>query len=221
MRSGPIGLICLIGLTTLMNLTALASDRIEYTIRTFLKENYPWPEIEIKDLSVNANPPASEIKQLYIDRMPPGRVAFTLHYSSGERLIVTANIKAFDWVVMSRRAQSKGYELKEEDLYRARMDVTKIPRGAIKEINEATGKRLRHSIIANSPLTANLLLGGEVIKKGSRVSIVVESPSFVIRAMGELKENGYIGSAVRAINLSSRKTVTGILIDKDTLKVNF
>lgn len=51
--------------------------------------------------------------------------------------------------------------------------------------------------------------------------IIAESPSFVITTTGELRENGYVGSPARALNLASRKTVKGILIDENRLKVEF
>lgn len=201
--------------------TAIWAGNIEETIKSYLKEHYPWAEIEIKDLSFDGNIPQGEIRRIYIDKRPPGRSLFTIQYANGEKLLVTANIKAFDWVVMSRRSQGRGYVLSEDDLYRALMDITKIPRGAIKEIDEATGKALRRSIISNLPLTREMLAEGTVVKKGSKVMIIAESPSFVITTTGELRENGYVGSPARALNLASRKTVKGILIDENTLKVEF
>ncbi len=198
-----------------------ASNNLEDALISYLKGHYPWSEIEIRDLALSGELPKGVIKDIYIDRRPPGRTVFTVQYSSGEKLMVTANVKAFDWVVMSRRPQGKGYVLKEDDLYRSLMDVTRIPRGAIKEIDEARGMSLRRSIIANSPLTGEMLGEGNMVKKGSRVMIVAESPSFIITTTGELRENGYVGSLVRAINLSSRKTIRGILINENTLKVEF
>lgn len=202
-------------------ITTVWAGNIEETIKSYLKEHYPWAEIEIKDLSFDGNIPKGEVKRIYTDKRPPGRSLFTIQYSNGEKLLVTANIKAFDWVVMSRRSQARGYVLSEDDLYRTLMDITKIPRGAIKEIDEATGKALRRSIIGNLPLTGEMLAGGRVVKRGSKVMIIAESPSFVITTTGELRENGYVGSPVRALNLASRKTVKGILIDENTLKVEF
>lgn len=198
-----------------------ASNNIEEALRSYLRENYPWAEIEIKDLSFSSTPPQSEIKDIYIDRRPPGRTVFTIHFKSGEKVLATANIKAFEWVVMSKRPQGKGHMLKEEELYKTLMDVTKIPRGSIKDINEARGMLLKRSIIANAPLTQDMFSEGNMVKKGSRVTIVAESTSFVITTIGELKENGYVGSSVKALNLASRRMVKGILINENTLKVDF
>lgn len=212
--------LCLLSILMLHGLSD-ASNNIEDALRSYLKGRYPWSEIEIRNLAISGEIPEGVIKDIYVDKRPPGRIVFTVQYSNGKKILVTANVKAFDWVVMSRRPQGKGYLLKEDDLFRSLMDVTKIPRGAIKEIDEARGMSLRRSIIANSPLTQEMLAEGNIVKKGSRVLIVAESPAFTITATGELRENGYVGSLVRAINLSSRKTVRGILINENTLKVEF
>lgn len=203
------------------SLSAAYGAGIEDTIKAYLKEHYPWAEIEVKDLSFDGSIPQGEVRRIYIDRRPLGRSLFTIQYANGGRLLVTANIKAFDWVVMSRAPLGKGYVLSKDDLYKALMDVTKIPRGAIRDTEEAIGKTLRRSIIANSPLTIEMLAEGIGVKKGSRVMIIAESPSFVITTVGELKENGYVGSTVKAINLASKKTIKGILINENTLRVDF
>lgn len=213
--------VCFVFLFFFCLTTVYGTENMENTLKAYLKEHYPWSEIEIRDLSFDGNIPQGDVRRIYIDRRPPGRSLFTIQYANGEKLLVTANIKAFDWVVMSRRPQGKGYVLNEDDLYKALMDVTKIPRGAFKEIDEATGKTLKRSIVSNSPLTKEMFAEGMAVKKGSKVMIIAESPSFVITTTGELKENGYVGSPVKAINLASKKTIRGILIDENKLKVEF
>lgn len=193
----------------------------EDSIRAYLKSHYPWAEIEVYDLSVKENISQGEIRKIYIDRRPPGKTVFTLQYENGEKILATANIRAFDWVVMSRRSQPKGYELKEEDLYKTLIDVTRIPSGAIRDIDQAKGRILRQTILANTPLRKEMLAEGRAVKKGSKVVIIAESPSFVITTSGELKENGYVGTTVKAINMTSKRTVKGILIDENLLKVEF
>jgi flagella basal body P-ring formation protein FlgA len=47
----------------------------------------------------------------------------------------------------------------------------------------------------------------------------VESGNFKITAPGEIKANSSVGRAVKAVNLASKKIVTGLLIDENTVKV--
>jgi len=211
-----------LSLIFLLSLSPIASaGDIEETLRNFVKEHYPWEEIQISELSSNNNLLQEEIRHIYIDRRPPGRTVFTIEYRDGRKALVTAYIRAFDWVVMSSRPYGKGHVIEGDDLYRVLMDVTKIPRGAIRETQDAVGKTLKRSIIANSPLVQEMLADGSAVRKGKRVNIIAESPYFVITTSGELKENGYVGSPVKAINLASKKTIKGILIDENTLKVEF
>jgi flagella basal body P-ring formation protein FlgA len=53
------------------------------------------------------------------------------------------------------------------------------------------------------------------------VTLVAESGGVRISTMGETRENAYIEDAVKVTNLSSKKTVTGILIDENTVRVAF
>lgn len=200
---------------------AMPSENIENFIRSFLKDNYPWDEIEIYDLKlsskVNAKP-----KRIFIEKPPPGRTVFLIELENGDRVSATANVKAFDMVIVSRGAFRKGYMLQDNDVYVSPMDVSRIPRDAVKDIDAVLGRRLTRSIIANAPIDATMLMNeSKVVKKGKKVALVIESPYLSISTMGMLKENGQIGNYVRAINVTSNKVVTGLLTDENTVKVRF
>jgi len=80
--------------------------------------------------------------------------------------------------------------------------------------NEVSHDRSSNSLSSRPPKD-------QVIKKGSRVMIVVETRSFRISMPGELLRSTRPGEHTKAINLQTKKTVSGILLDKDTLFVEF
>jgi len=49
--------------------------------------------------------------------------------------------------------------------------------------------------------------------------LLFNAHGFNISAAGETREKGYVGMAVKAINVSSKKEVRGVLIDERTVKV--
>jgi len=59
----------------------------------------------------------------------------------------------------------------------------------------------------------------KVVKRGQMVELIIGNEGFSISASGKTKEKGYVGKPVRAVNLSSKKVVTGVLIDESTVKV--
>jgi flagella basal body P-ring formation protein FlgA len=66
-----------------------------------------------------------------------------------------------------------------------------------------------------------MLSDGDVAKKGKRVVLIAEAEGFAISAVGELRENATVGSIVRVLNSSSKKQVTGVLVDEETVRVEF
>jgi flagella basal body P-ring formation protein FlgA len=190
-------------------------------LRNYLKENYPWAETEVHELIVNEDLPEEVPERIKVKKGPPGRTIFVLEYKDGRSITATAIVRAFDWVVMTRRAYEKGYSLQREDLFMTLMDVSHLPRGAMQEIDHAIGKSLTRSTLPHMPLIDSMIRESVSVKRGKRVTLVAESPGFTITALGELKENSEVGSTVKAMNLNSRKTVMGILVDESTIKVDF
>jgi flagella basal body P-ring formation protein FlgA len=198
-----------------------ASQVLGTALRNYLKENYPWAETEIHELLVNQDFPEEAPERIMVKKGPPGRTIFVLGYKNGRSITATAVVRAFDWVVMIRRAFKKGYSLRREDLFMTLMDVSHLPRGAIQETDQAIGKSLTRSTLPHMPLIDSMIRESVSVKRGKRVTLVADSPGFTITALGELKENSEVGSPVKAMNLYSRKTVMGILVDESTVKVEF
>ncbi len=189
-------------------------------LKSYLKKNFPWAEIEISELSINAL--ISEIpEKILIHQPPPGKTVFLLEFKNGNKINVTANVKAYEWIVMSSKAIRKGDYIQRPDIYLTLIDINKIPMGVINNIDRAVGKQINRSIIANMPITDIMLNEQKLVKKGQLVFIVVESPNFTIRTTGEIKANSYVGGRTKVINLASKKVITGVVIDENTVKVEF
>ncbi|MEW6417045.1 MAG: flagellar basal body P-ring formation chaperone FlgA [Nitrospirota bacterium] len=198
-----------------------SSQGIEDVLKEYLRNNYPWSEIDINNLTVNNEMPGKQIEKIMIKKSPPGKTIFVLEFEDGKKITATANIKAYDHILVSRRAFKKGYYLQEDDVYTVLMDVRKIPNGALKDkdIEKVIGKPLLRSIIANMPLSSGMVSETSVVKKGQRVTLLVESEGLKIAAIGEMKEDSTVGKLVKAINLASKKIVKGLLINENTIKV--
>ncbi len=203
-------------------LSAIAlSWNLETILKTYMKDNYPWAEIEMQNLMVTGKLPDEPPVRIDVEKGLPGKTVFAMEFRDGLELTASANVKAFDWIVMSGRAFRKGYNFKKDDVYVRLMDVTRIPKGAIKSPEQVIGKTLTRSIISNTPLVDNMVSDVPVVKRGRRVILFVESPSFIITTAGELKENGYVGSQIKVKNLASKKVISGLLMDENTVKVEF
>ncbi|NTW65644.1 MAG: flagellar basal body P-ring formation protein FlgA, partial [Nitrospirae bacterium] len=128
---------------------------------------------------------------------------------------------ASDRVMMSRGAFHKGHTLTKEDVYATLMDSVRIPKGAIRNESGVYGKTLTRSIVASVPLTDAMVSETEVVKRGRRIVMYVEAPGFTVKTAGELKQDASVGGEVSVLNLASKKTIRGQLVDADTVRVGF
>ena len=212
--------IFLIAGTCLSPLSATAGDlNVQEILKSYIEEHYPWPEVEINDITVSSEVPGRYPSKIIIERGLPGRTVFTLEFDDLAKITVTANIKAFDSIVVSARAFRKGRTLQDDDVYSMLMDVRRIPAGAVKNARQVVGKPLTRTIIANMPIVSGMLSETPLVKKGTRVTLLVQARGFTITTTGETRENSSVGKYVKAVNTASKKTVTGILIDENTVRV--
>lgn len=198
-----------------------ASQQIDDVLRAFVKENYPWAEVDISDVMLSGKEPADRPEKILVQKGLPNKTVFILEYKDGTRITAAANVKAYDWAVMTRRALKKGYLLQKEDIYTVLMEISRIPKDAVRVSVQLAGTALGRSVPANAPLVAGMVQESQLVKRGQRVIIVAESQTFSIMAKGELKEAGHVGSDVRVVNLDSKKIIVGRLVNENTVKVVF
>jgi len=196
-------------------------QNVEDMLKNYLLDNYPWKTIEVKNVKADGRIPAEPPIEIDAIKGPLGNTTFALEFKNAERVLIHANVTAFDEVVKSKRALKKGQILREDDVYVDMADVTRVTVGAVRNIEEIIGRPLKRSIIANALVTEDMIEKNQVVNKDTKVMLIIESPGFVITTAGKLKERGYVGAPVKVINLSSKKEVIGELISENTVKVEF
>lgn len=190
-------------------------------LRAYVLGHRPWADVEVRNLALSADPPAGSPRRIVVERGLPGRTVFAMEYGNGINVKATADIAAFGEVVASARPLPKGHLLAEGDVYLMRMEVEQIPAGAATDPQEVVGKTLTRSIGAILPIVDRYLAGSPLVKRGGKVALLFETGGIRITTAGEIRDNAYVHSTVKAVNLASRKTVTGILIDENTVRVDY
>ncbi|MBI4849279.1 MAG: flagellar basal body P-ring formation protein FlgA [Nitrospirae bacterium] len=191
----------------------------EDTLKTFLRDNYPWETIEVRNIQVTGSVPDRTPDMIVVEKGPLGNGIFSYIFNDGQKVTVRADVRAFEKVIKSKRPFRKGYVLNEDDIYQSEVEINKMPQGAVRESETIIGKPLKVSTVANALITERMIEKEQVVKKGSRVALLINSQGINITAVGETKEKGYVGMQVRAINVSSRKEVRGVLINENTVRV--
>jgi flagella basal body P-ring formation protein FlgA len=190
-------------------------------LRTYVLEHRPWADVEVRNLALSADPPAGGPRRIVVERGLPGRTVFTMEYGDGVTVKATADVVAFEEVVASARPLSRERPLTEGDVCLVRMEMESIPAGAVTDLRAVVGKTLTRSIGANLPIVGRFLAGSPLVKRGGKVTLLIETGRIRITTTGEIRDNAYVHASVRAVNLASRNTVTGILIDENTVRVDY
>lgn len=190
-------------------------------LKEHIIENYPWADVEINNIAVNSTLPEEMPVKINIIKAPPGKTVFTMEFKNGRKVEAAANVRVFERVVMSRRPMSKGSIFQEKDVYVMLMDIARLPSGFIENPDAVIGKQLTRSIVANKPILNSMVSNSLLVKKGQRVVVLAESTGLNISTIGETNESAYVGSFVRVINISTKKIITGRLVDENTVKVEF
>jgi len=193
----------------------------EAAITTYLKDHYPWAEVEVSDVRLSAILPVEQPSAIAVEKTPPGKSVFRFYFQGNKSITATAMVKTYDRVIMSRSGFRKGYVLKQEDIYTTPMETVRIPKGAVREEDRAVGKPLLRSIVPDRPITDTMVAEKPVVRRGHRVILAVESAGFSIKTVGEIDRDSVIGEYVKVLNLSSKKCLKGLLVDENAVRVEF
>jgi flagella basal body P-ring formation protein FlgA len=190
-------------------------------VKTYLKAHYPWPEIEILDITGSDDLPKVPPETVRLITGPLGRTVFSFGFRSGEKVIVQAQVRALDWVVATRRPLKQGQLIEKDDIYLSLIDVRRMPKDALCRLEGAWGKVVRRSMEINMPVAENVLGDVPVIKKGQRVTLIISGPGLKITTQGEAREDGHSGRQMKVVNLFSKRDLRGVPVDENSVQVIF
>jgi len=206
-------------ISLLIALTIVSGWAPEAVIQSYLMNNYPWPEIQVQKVVSEKVLPRSRPVEIITERGPLGRASFIFRFADNREIRIKAQVTAREQVVKTRRALYRGTVIRSTDVYTTMMDVRKIPRGAINDEKVLRGKILKRSLPANRTLTEAVTGEKPLIKKGQHITILYKTDSLRVTAPGIAREDGYSRMEISVMNLTSRKTITGIVENRGTVNV--
>jgi flagella basal body P-ring formation protein FlgA len=137
------------------------------------------------------------------------------------RIVLSGWVDRFDKVVCTLRPLERHTIVTEEDLTLERRNISKLPANILKTVEDGAGKRLKHRLKAGSVLLANAVENPPLIKKGDRVTIMVESPNLLVTAVGIAESKGSAGDQIRVTNCMGKKEIIARVVDGSTVQVDF
>lgn len=151
-----------------------------------------------------------------------GRVSVGVRCGDDRRRVryMQAEIQVFGrYPVLARRVEA-GTRLTPDMLSFQEGDLGQLPRGALRDIDEAVGQLARRSLAPGAPLQHHQLREIPLVERRQRVSVEARGDGFRISREGEALDAGALGDEVR-VRLSRREILTAVVIDRARVAVAF
>jgi flagella basal body P-ring formation protein FlgA len=134
---------------------------------------------------------------------------------------LNVEVEALADVLVATRELERGMVVGKGDVALQKRDMATVPARSCRNLDEALGKRVRVGMRANSTLRGDYLERLPIVKNGQMVTIVAENEKFRITASGRARGNGAEGDTVLVQSLNAQKEIPGVVVDANTVRVEF
>lgn len=162
------------------------------------------------------------IIKLVSEPIKPGRNTLSVSCTpdSTWRIFMTAHVKLFTFVLISKRPLSKGHLIQKNDVLLKKINVTNLRSAYLTRPDTAINKVLKRRINEGSVISVNNLSEPILIKRGDSVTILAKTNGFEISMKGTALVNGGQGDKIKVRNTRTKKVIQATIVDKYTVNVN-
>jgi flagella basal body P-ring formation protein FlgA len=133
----------------------------------------------------------------------------------------TVKIEVETPVIVVQKPLNRNQTIAKDDVTVVSMDMADLPSNYISNIEDVVGKRTLRAMNPKEVFRTDIIEQPLMVKRNDRVSIIAESETLRITAIGEVKESGVKGDRVRVVNLNSNKEIFARVLDPKTVQVEF
>ncbi len=207
-------------------------DEIRRAIVHYFRKNVPWKaaEVRVRDIRIPGSTILSTPQYGISIQVPPNtrflghtpvQIILTGSGTIQKRFWASVYLEVLHPVVVSKRPMAKNQIVSEEDVSLEKRDLAKIPPGAITDLDETLGKRLKRTLGAGTVLRRTMVDNPPLVKRGDIVKLLIETARLKVTALGRVDERGGVGDVVRVINLDSKRRVYGQVLDKQHVRIRY
>jgi flagellar basal body P-ring formation protein FlgA len=171
-------------------------------------------------LKLKKCPVELEIKTIQA-HVKPGKNTLNVECRSDTpwRIFMSAQVKLFTDLVVSRHPLNKGHLIQESDVQLTRVELTGRQSASLSSTKQVIGYIVNRRVKAGNIINANNLSKPLLIKKGDRVTILAKQKGFQISMEGIALMSGSKGDKIKIKNIKTKKIIQGIIFDAQTVKV--
>jgi flagella basal body P-ring formation protein FlgA len=210
----------------------IAKEEIEKIVSEFIIQQTPRDNKRprIKEIQIPASVILPKGRITYRVTAPRNRrlmgrcpiaVDFSVDGQTQKKLWTTAMIEVLGPVVVTRKPLGRHKPIAAEDIDVQTLDLANLPANVLSDPDEVIGKRTRRVIGALTPLRSDSIELPPLVKRGDLVTIIAESENLKITTLGRVKKKGCLGERIPVVNLDSKKVLHALVVDANTVKVEF
>lgn len=107
----------------------------------------------------------------------------------------------------------------EADITTLTIAEDKMNNRVVMEKDKLIGMETKRSLSAQRPLSESDITAPKIIKKGDLIAMKVSTSYMQLNVQGRALEDGAMGDSIRALNLTSKKTIEGVVVSAGTVEV--
>lgn len=211
------------------------ADTISAVITDYVEKNAPWPAGTVRIIwgkamkSINLSPPRPPESLTYQVKSSNGNfvgdTTFLVRIYEGGNLIkeerVPARLEVLQDVVVAVRFLGKDHVITEDDVVLIKRWSGRLGQDNINSLEGVIGKRLLASVSPQGEIKAKMITQPPLIKKGTRVRIVLDKGPLNISSVGLAEQDGSLGETIKVRNISSQKIIYAKIVNDFTVQVDF
>jgi len=203
----------------------------EALCRAFIYASMPWKRdavaigdfdckpVMLSEGHVTSNVVAHE-KEDFTGRFT-AEIHFYVNGSVQTKVSVSTYISVFETVAVSTCVMERDDIVTPGNIIIQKKDISRLSRKIVRAGDDIIGKRVRVRIQPGSILKQDMFEETPVVRKGDRVTIVVENDFFRITTPGEVLEDGRRGEMIRVCNIASKKKIYGIVHNEKEVGISY
>jgi flagella basal body P-ring formation protein FlgA len=120
--------------------------------------------------------------------------------------------------ILAHRLEA-GTKISAADLDWIQVPEERITADVVTEPEQLIGRELRRDTVEGGILHSHDVMPPQLVKRGSLVTMKIETPYISMTAQGKAQQDGAQGEVVRVVNTQSNRTVEGVVIAPDTVEI--
>jgi len=138
-----------------------------------------------------------------------------------QRVLLSGWVDRFENVVCTSRSLGRNSIITEDDVITTRKNISRLPVNVLTDMQYAVGKRVKHNMRADTVLLADMVEAPPLVRRGDKVTIVAESSTLLVTAIGIAQTKGGLGDQILVKNCMNRKEIIARVVDASTVTVKF